>query len=245
MATSADGSEVVVPVSYLNNIEIRLGGVVYASSDGEVFCIMDESDWDGEMRKEVNCHYSSDKNNLWLPYRIRQWPQSHWSTIQEMEYAGRTTGERFDAHDALLEQVAVAFPDATVSFPLATFFSSGVQELIKKLEIPSISEEEKQEDEDVMRLFNVVSMMLRSRGNNENGEAFANSVYEIVSAVRLLGLNISGEEFATEVLTLVNAQMESLQSGVDFISQVRETHNIQAPDNDESGRHEQNGGESA
>jgi len=59
------------PISMLNDIEIRYGGVLITSAQSHrVEVLMDDLPWDNNVRKEVLFHFGGYITGIWVPIRI-------------------------------------------------------------------------------------------------------------------------------------------------------------------------------
>mmetsp|Transcript_17716 Transcript_17716/g.38276 ORF Transcript_17716/g.38276 Transcript_17716/m.38276 type:complete len:445 (-) Transcript_17716:537-1871(-) len=223
------GSEAVVPISSMNSIEVRLGGILYASaSSHEVHAQMEEQDWDGNMQKEVLCHFGGPVTGVWLPIRINGWPQSHYSKVQSKDFSRRRNNYRdnLDVYEVLLEEVTDLYPEATISFHRLSFFGECVEQMVNNLGLAPQSEK-RQEEEELWNIANLIATELRCAGNDDIGEAFIKRVNDLQMAayMKLTINNETRDTVEADIPTLVQMQLDS-QSSAEFLSQVQWRYNI-------------------
>eukprot|EP00579_Thalassiosira_antarctica_P025051 CAMPEP_0202020868 /NCGR_PEP_ID=MMETSP0905-20130828/45506_1 /ASSEMBLY_ACC=CAM_ASM_000554 /TAXON_ID=420261 /ORGANISM="Thalassiosira antarctica, Strain CCMP982" /LENGTH=439 /DNA_ID=CAMNT_0048582575 /DNA_START=40 /DNA_END=1359 /DNA_ORIENTATION=+ len=222
-ASSASGSAIIkVPISALEDIEIRLGGVLYASAcSHDVYAQMEEQDWDGDTMKEVLCHFGGPVTGVWLPLRIDGWPRSHWSGVQS-KYLSRQRNdyrENLDVYGVLLEEVNDLYPQATLSFHRLSFFGECVEQMVDNLGLAPKAEGKKQEKEELWNIANLIVIALRSSGNEDIGEAFMKRVNDLqIAAYMMLTINNeSNEAVEAEVPALVQLQLDSQSTAAFFV----------------------------
>ena len=224
------GSEVVVPISALEDIEIRLGGIIYATATShDVYAQMEEQDWDDSTRKEVLCHLGGPVTGAWLAVRIDGWPQSHWSVVQKRDFSRRSNEyrENLDVFEVLLEDVPDLYPEATISFHRLSFFGNCVNQMVDSLGLDPQSEGKGQEGEEMWNIANLIVAELRAAGNEDIGEAFMKRVNDLQMAtfMKITINNESNKEVEAEIPALVQMQLAS-QSTAEFLCQVQSTYGI-------------------
>lgn len=226
----ADNSETIIAISAVNDIEIRLGGIIYASATShEVFAQMDDQDWDGPSRKEVLCHFGGPVTGVWLPLRIDGWPQSHWSAVQRRASSRRKNEyrENLEVYEVLLDEVSDLYPEANISFTRLSFFGGCVEQMVDNLGLAPQSEVERQEEEELWNIANLIVTQLRSAGNDDIGEAFMKRVNDLQLAAyyTVQMATLSNEEVEAEIPKLVQMQLAS-HSTADFLFQVQISYSI-------------------
>lgn len=231
LAAPTGGSEAVVgiPLSALEDVEVRLGGVVYASAlSHDVKARMDDRDWDGEDRKEVPCRLGGPVTGCWLPLRIEGWPRKDWEGLQRRDLARRRNEHRPDpdVYGALLD-LQDGHPRATVSFHRLSFFGGCVEGMAGNLGLapPRGAGGEGRGEEGLWNIANAIVATLRSAGCDDVGEAFMKRVNDVqMAAYWMLGAG-TNKAVDAEILTLVQLQLDSV-STANFLSQVGTRYNI-------------------
>lgn len=221
-----EGSEVsipsiIIPISALEGIEIRLGGVLYASATSHhVDGSMTEHDWDNDMGKEVWLHFGGDVG-AWLPIRISDWPRSHWSIMKDLDDASRRNDTQpLDVFDTLRWQVTTLYPNANISFNTTAFFGRCVNQKLKDLGLGQISEEEKEQEEEASNMRDLIATHLREAGSRDLGNAWRERVSDVLQAAYMM----ESQKVAEAVIpTLAEMQLAS-QSTADFLSEVQERY---------------------
>ena len=217
------GVERTVPITALADLEIRLGGVLYASAYSHtVHGQMDDQEWDNDSGKEVICHFGGPVTGVWLPLRISGWDKRHWSMIQSRDFARQQNDYRdnLNVYDILLEEVAETFPEATVSFGTLSFFGEVVEQMVDNLGLDTAGKKSKEggdatnkdgEKEELWNIANLIVQHLRGAGNDDVGDAFMKRVNDLqMAAYMLLSINNESTEMVEEELpSLVQMQLES------------------------------------
>jgi hypothetical protein len=130
------------PLSALDGIEIRVGGILkaqFAGRHSNFDAYLDENDADHAMGKAVNVFFAG-ASSLWLIMLVNGWPERQWQeTIRE-------DLDSPDLLDHLIETVATEPPeDKTITFLEVAFVNKGVRGAIDALGL-SPSRQETQED---------------------------------------------------------------------------------------------------
>lgn len=217
----------LVPISVLENIEIRLGGVLYTSSLYPVEAQMDEMKWDGATQKQVLCHFGvGTEHGLWLPINISGWHKSHWNSLKEQDFAcrGGPVEEQVDVYGTICTHVPRLFPNASVSFGSIQFFKEGVEQVIANIDLhkEDRTEEEVMEEKNCMDMLVATAKLFRKAGCREVGSAFQKRMTEVQLAASLLG--IWRREHVREVycLVLMNVKRPSPETTEEYIMRVME-----------------------
>lgn len=245
-----DGSEIMeLPILALDDVEIRIGGVVYASARSHrAYAHMEPRDWDDENRKEVPCRFGGPIAGAWLPVRIDRWPEADWSAVRDREaIRGRSEyREDLDVYGVLLEDVSRSHPDATLSFHVVKFLGEAVEGMAENLGLaaprsrswskpeggPDDKEEEDDDDEGDKELWNIANLIvatLRTAGNDDVGDRFMRRVNDLqMGAYMMLAVNgDSRDAVENEVPTLVEMQLSS-SSTSEFLSWVQTRYGIRS-----------------
>lgn len=194
-----EGWEVELPTSVLDNIEIRVGGIVYASaSSHRVSVEMNDYDWDGEMRKQVLCHLGGPEARVWLPIRVDGWDKQEWSALRAIDNSLRP----IDFYTVLLEDLS---SDATISFTEVSFFTCGIEGLLMKLGLGP-PEDESPERKEGRRLMSLIGNSFRSVGCEEIGGPLMEKVMDVKLALKTIveAENESKEEAEAKIPTLAD-----------------------------------------
>lgn len=224
--------EMEVPIAALEDIEIRLGGVLYASSQShEVYAQMEEQEWDHGNGKEVVCHFGGPVTGAWLPIRINGWSKDHWESIQNKDHARRRNDYRrnMKVFDVLLEEVTEKYPTATLGFYRLSFFGQCVEQMVDNLGLapPDVKSNDR-EEAGLWNIANVIVSNLRAAGNDDIGEAFMKRVNDLQMAAYMMITinNESAEVVEGEIPSLVELQLESGGNTSDFLRQVQLRYNV-------------------
>ena len=213
----------VVPVSALDNIEIRLGGVLFTSSLDQVSAQMDEQNWDGATRKEVLCHFGvGTEHGLWLPIKVSGWDREHWFHLKEQDFASRHMNEddQVDVYGTICDEIPRLFPAASVSFASVHFFKDGVDQVIANLGLPDKTEEEIQEEKLICDMYAETAASFQKLGCNEYGSSFMKRMTEVQLVASLL--NLWSMEHLREVkfLIYVNVNHPHPETTEDYVTRV-------------------------
>ena len=240
---------IAVPLSALEDLEVRLGGVLYASAcSHEVRVRLDgHSEWDGETRKEVSCHFGGPVTGVRLQVRVDGWARRHWEGVARKDAARRRNEHRanLNMYDVLVEEVPERCPGATATFVRASFCGECVEQLARRSQRgaaaavaaaarrPEDNGAAGQEEEEMWSLATRAVAELRRAGCDDVGEAFMRRVNDLQVAVHLLLAVREGEEpadappVAAEVPALAELQLAS-RSTTGFLSDVRRRYGVLA-----------------
>jgi hypothetical protein len=126
------------PLSILEGIEVRLGGVLKAKyTDNSVFeTFLDIDGRDSDDGKVANFYFAG-ASKLWLAARIDGWPRQSWQA---------TIDQNFDNIDELFshlrDDVAIENPNKTVHFLEVSFVVTSVSGLMQSLNLDPAMEED-------------------------------------------------------------------------------------------------------
>lgn len=217
--------EKVVPISALDEIEIRLGGVLFTSSLYPVDAQMDERKWDGATRKEVICHFGvGSDHGLWLPIKISGWRREHWFCLKEQDFASRNGPEedQVDVYGTICDEVPKLFPNASISFSSIQFFKEGVEQVIANLGLPEKTEEEIHEENMLCDMFAKAAKLFRMAGCQEYGSSFQKRMTEVQLVASLLGFWSTEHLREVSILIFMNVNYPYPETTEDYIARMVE-----------------------
>jgi hypothetical protein len=181
------------PLSILEDIEVRLGGVLKAKFTGNsVFeTFLDTDDRDYDHGKVVNFCFGG-ASSLWLTVRIDGWPRQSWQATIDQGFGS----DELLSH--LVDDVAIENPNKTVHFLDVNFVVTSVSGVIQSLNLDPTMEEdaERRIRDDEPYLFFFLKMMKEAGIERRSSRGRA-----ILSA-----LNDMGSEGPN---SLIKAQMRS------------------------------------
>ena len=207
-----------VPLERFDEIEIYLGGVLYASSRQGVEANMFEQKWDHDTGKEVVCQFGGWLG-VWLPIRINGWHRTSWEVLRDRD-AQFGHNDDFSTYDMLLQLIDndELVGATSISFKEISFFGNCVQKLLENHDIGQRSEKEKMRDEMFDNFEHSIIDALRDAGADEIGPPFI----QRIGAVTMAGLLFPSLQAAEDVLPrLVQLQLVS-QSNDEYMSSVME-----------------------
>jgi hypothetical protein len=190
------------PLSALEGIEIRVGGILKAkfagNADFETF--LDEDNADHKMGKVANFCFGG-ASSLWLSILIDGWPEHQWR---------ETINEAIDADDMLrhlIRTVATEPPEGkTVTFLGVDFMNEGVRGAIEALNLSSETQEDAEEARERHAFLLIIVERMRSTGNDEEATVILGHASAIQVAFNRLGIYKRGEMFEQIVGHLIESQ---------------------------------------
>lgn len=202
---SEENQALPCPLSMLEGIEIRLGGVCKAKfTDNSVFeTLLDDDSRDYENGKAAHIYFCGS-SNLWLGIMIDGWPRQGWqATINE-----DLGPDELWSH--LVQNVAVENPNKTVTFSSIRFVARNVSGVIQSLNRDPAIEEDDARRRDENAFLRLILRLMREAGNEENAFEIARQGQAMLSALHELGVDGPGDSFERYIDPLIEAQMQSL-----------------------------------
>ena len=204
-----------VPLERFGEIEIYLGGVLYASSRQDVDATPFQQDWDHDTGKEVVCQFGGWLG-VWLPIRINGWHRTSWEVLRDRD-AQFGHNDDFSTYDMLLQLIDndELVGATSISFKEISFFGNCVQKLLENHDIGQKSEEEKMEDEMYSNFDDLIINTFRDAG-------VVGTLRHRLNAVRGAAYKFPSLQDAEDAVPrLVQLQLVS-QSDDEYMSSVRE-----------------------
>jgi hypothetical protein len=190
------------PLSALEGIEIRVGGILKAkfagNSDFQTF--LNGHYADREMTKVATFCFGG-ASSLWFTIMIDGWPEYQWR---------ETIREAIDADDLLrhlIRTVATESPAGkTVTFLGVGFMNEGVRGAIEALNLSPETQEDAEEARERQAFLIVIVERMRSAGNEEEAMVILDRASAIQLAFHRLGIYEPGEMFEQIVGHLIESQ---------------------------------------
>jgi hypothetical protein len=192
------------PLSILEGIEVRLGGVLKSkftdSSVFETFLDIDSRDYD---HGKVVKLFFGGASSLWLAVRIDGWPRQSWQATIDQDL----DGEVDELFSHLLDDVAIENPNKTVHFLEVSFVVTSVSGVIQSLNLDLAMEEDAErrirDDAPFLDCFLQVMREAGIEGRSSRGRA-------ILSALNDLGSEGPGiYSFEGHINSMIKVQMRS------------------------------------
>ena len=190
------------PLSALEGIEIRVGGILKAKFAGnaDFQTFLDRDDADNEMGKVASVCFGG-ASSLWFTILIDGWPEHQWrETIRETVDADTLLRH-------LIRTVATEMPEGkTVTFLGVEFMNEGVRGAIEALSLSPETQEDAEEARERDAFLLIIVERMRSAGNDEEAMVILGHASAIQVAFNRLGIYKRGEMFEQIVGHLIESQ---------------------------------------